>query len=105
MPTARQPLILAIWPTIEPTEPAAAGHHRVGLDRCAIGRAMHPGAVGGIERNIMHAKQRFAVLWFRNGRACDSEMLGAELAGRLLHQQHLSIDTRAHGTPPSVIIW
>ena len=24
MPTTRQPLILAIWPTIEPTEPAAA---------------------------------------------------------------------------------
>ena len=24
MPTTRQPLILAIWPTIEPTDPAAA---------------------------------------------------------------------------------
>jgi hypothetical protein len=63
---------------------------------------MHPGAVRGIERNIMHPQQRLTVLRFRNGGAGHLEMFGAEFAGRLLHQQHLSIQdlaihARAHG--------
>ena len=76
---------------------AAAGHHRVGLDRGAIGRAMHPCPVGGVERDIAHAQQRLAVFRFRDGRLGHPEMFRPEFSGRLLHQQDLAIDVVVHG--------
>jgi hypothetical protein len=75
---------------------AAAGHHRVGLDRGAIGGAVHPGPVGGVERDITRSNQHLAVLR-RGHRAIDHlEMFRPELAGRFLDQQNLTIDGVAH---------
>src|ERR1700733_6945238 len=79
---------------------ATAGHHGVGLDRRAIGRAVHPGAVGGVQRNVAHPQQRLAVLWLRDGGFGHFEVLRTKLAGRLLDQQNLTIDGVVHGVPP-----
>src|SRR5215212_6415503 len=59
---------------------------------------MHPGAVGGIQRNIAHAQQRLAVLWLRHGSLRQLEMLRAELSGGLLDQQDLTVHIVAHQT-------
>jgi hypothetical protein len=75
----------------------AAGHHAVGFHGRTISRAMHPRAVRRIERDVAHAHQRLTVLW-RRDRALDHlEMLGSKLAARLLDQEDLAIDGRAHG--------
>ena len=79
----------------------AAGHHGVGLDRRAIGGAMHPGAVGGVERNVARAHQRLAVLRLGNRGVGHLEMFGPELAARLFDQQDLAIDGGVHGVLPS----
>ena len=79
---------------------AAAGHDRIGLDRRAIGRALHPGPIGRVERNVAHPQKGFAVLKFRDLRFNEAEVLGAELAGRLFDQQNLTIDAAIHNACP-----
>src|SRR6516162_7640880 len=78
----------------------AACHNRVGFDSRAIRRAMHPGAVGGIERDEARAQQSFAVIRFRDRRAGQLEMFRSELSAWLFDQQDLAIDSRVHGVPP-----
>jgi hypothetical protein len=65
----------------------------------ARGCAVHPGPVGGIERNITHPQQGFAVPGVWNASLGHLEMLRSQFPGRLVHQQNLAIDTIAHGIP------
>ena len=81
---------------------AAAGHHGVGFDRGAIGGAVHPGPVGGIERDVARPHQRLAIPRLGHGRLRHLEMLRPQFAGRLLHQKDLAIDGVVHGVSPSV---
>jgi hypothetical protein len=53
---------------------------------------VHPGAVGGVERDQPRAHQRFAVLRLRHGAIGELEMFGTEFSARLFHQQDLTID-------------
>ena len=69
----------------------AARHHGIGLDGCTVGRTLHPGAVGRIERDVKHPQQNLAVLGFGNGCFRHLEILGQQLSGRLLDQQNLTI--------------
>src|SRR5882757_6483595 len=62
---------------------------------------MHPGAVGGVERNVARAHQRLAVLRLGNRGIGHLEMFGSELAARLFDQQDLAIDGGVHGVLPS----
>jgi hypothetical protein len=76
---------------------AAAGHHRVGLDRSAISRPMHPCPVGGVERNIAHPQQSLAIPGLGDSALGHFEMLGPKFSGRLFNEQDLAIDTVTHG--------
>src|SRR5262245_63769246 len=58
---------------------------------------MHPGAVGGVERNQARAQQRFALLRLWHRAVDELEMLRSKLSARLLHQQDLAIDGGVHG--------
>ena len=56
MPTARAPLILAIWPTAEPTAPTGGGdHHR--LSRRGLADRQKAG-IGRETRHSQHSKRR-----------------------------------------------
>jgi hypothetical protein len=79
---------------------AAAGHHGVRLHCRAIGGAVHPGAVGGVQRDQPRAQQRLAVLRLGHGAVDQLEMSGRELSARLLHQQDLAIDGGIHAVLP-----
>src|SRR4030081_3659788 len=78
---------------------AAAGHDRVGLDRRAVGRAVHPGPVSGVQRDIAHPQQHLALLRLRDGAFEHFEMLRPEFPGRLFNQQDLAIDSVVHRVP------
>jgi len=60
---------------------------------------MHPGPVGGVQRNIAHPQQGFAVPGLRNRRLRHLEVFGPEFPGRFLDQQDLAIDAVIHGIP------
>ena len=79
---------------------AAARHHGVGLDRSAVGGAVHPCPVGGVQRDIACLHKHLAVLRFGNAPVDQLEMFGSQLAGRLLDQQDLTIDRVVHGVSP-----
>jgi hypothetical protein len=81
----------------------ATGHHAVGFDGGPISRAMHPGTVGRIERDVAHAQQGLAVLRLRHRAVDHLEMFRAELAAGLFHQKNLAIDAAAHGVSPSLV--
>jgi hypothetical protein len=83
---------------------ATSRHHGVGFDGRAIRRAMHPGAIGGIERDVADAQQCLAMPRFGNRGIGQLEMLRPEFPGRLLDQQDLAIDARAHDDPPLAMI-
>jgi hypothetical protein len=61
---------------------------------------MHPSAVGGVQRYVAHAQEDFAVDWLRHGAFDEAEMLGPELARRLIDQQDLPIDALFHDKSP-----
>jgi len=75
---------------------AAARHHSVGLDGGAIGGAVHPGPVGGIQRDITCPHQYLAIPRLRHGAFDHPEMLRPQFPGRLLDQQDLAVDGVAH---------
>ena len=65
---------------------------------------MHPGAVGGIERDIARPQQRLAVFRLRDGGLGHLEMLRPQFPGRLLDQQNLTIDGVVHGVPSRILV-
>ncbi len=70
----------------------AARHHRPGLHRRAIGRALHPGPVRRIERDHLRLQQKLAILclWHLAVRL-ELEMALGELSLRRFCQQHLAV--------------
>ncbi|MGY3121781.1 hypothetical protein ACVWXQ_005718 [Bradyrhizobium sp. S3.14.4] len=62
---------------------------------------MHPGAVGGVERDVTHLQQGLAVLRLRHRTLDHLEVLGTELAAGLFDQKNLAIDAAAHGVSSS----
>ncbi|MHC2531184.1 hypothetical protein ACVJMY_000753 [Bradyrhizobium diazoefficiens] len=65
---------------------------------------MHPGAVGGVERDVTHAQQSLAVLRLRHRAVDHLEMFRAELAAGFFDQKNLAIDAAAHGVSLSVCL-
>ena len=65
---------------------------------------MHPGAVGGVERDVARAHQHLAVLRLGHLAVGQLEMLGPEFSGRLFDQQDLAIDDVVHGVSPLDVI-
>jgi len=74
---------------------AAAGHHGVGLDRRAIGRAVHPGAVGGVEF-LLHVRQRLVAQQPRNRQRHRREYLAVIGDGKAALHFHDLFDRHAH---------
>ena len=57
---------------------------------------MHPGAVGGIERNVADPQQRFAVPGFGYRGIGQFEMLRPEFAGGFFDQKDLAVGGAGH---------
>src|SRR5439155_13440037 len=82
----------------------AARHHFPGAELLAVGPALHPRAVGRVDREQDRADEQLAGAGIADGRVDQLELRFLELAPRALDQQDLAVGAFSHkGTSARIL--